>query len=100
MSIKNLAHLAHQRAASAAGSAFKRSHFYELTAAAFGYCSHAALGADWVFLERNPPIAESKAGRLAEVRFRCASLGYGDQVWEVVASVICDVLTEQGIDVV
>ena len=100
MSIKVLAHLAHQRAVSAAGPAFKRSHFYELMAAAFGYGSYAALGADSVLLERNPPIAESTVGRSAMVRLRCTSLGYGDQVSEVVSSVVCDVLTEQAIDVV
>lgn len=100
MSIKTLAHLAQQSAAAAAGPAYKRSHFYELMAAAFGYSSYAALGADSVLLERNPPIAGSKVGRLAEVRLRCASLGYGDQVSEVVASVICGMLADQGVDVV
>lgn len=100
MSIKSLAHLAHQSAVAAAGPAFKRSHFYELMAAAFGYGSYAALGAESVLLERKPLIAESTAGRLANVRSRCISLGYGDPVSEVVASITCGVLAEQDVDVI
>ncbi|MCX7069555.1 MAG: hypothetical protein NTW01_00980 [Gammaproteobacteria bacterium] len=100
MSIKSLAHLAHQSGVAAAGPAFKRSHFYELMAAAFGYGSYAALGAESVLLKRKPLIAESTAGRLANVRSRCTSLGYGDPVSEIVASVICSVLAEQDVDVI
>lgn len=97
MSIKSLAHLAHQRVASAVGPVFKRSHFYELTAAAFGYGSYAALGAESVLFNRSSPVSELTASRVAAVREKCVSLGYTAQVAEVIASAICGLLNECGL---
>ncbi len=100
MSIKSLAHLAHQRVAPAVGPAFKRSHFYELTAAAFGYGSYAALGAESVLFNLSPPVPELTDSHVAAVREKCASLGYTAQAAEVIASAICGLLTEYGLAVI
>jgi hypothetical protein len=97
MSIKSLAHLAHQRVAAAVGPVFKRSHFYELTAAAFGYGSYAALGAESVLFNSSSPVPELTASRVAAVREKCISLGYTAQVSEVIASAICSLLNECGL---
>lgn len=56
MSIKTIAHLAHQRIASESGLSFKRSHFCELIAAAFGYGSSAALTVDAVLFVGDDPV--------------------------------------------
>lgn len=95
MSIKSVAHRAHQLLASAVDPAFKRSHFYELTAAAFGYGSYAALGAESVLFNARPPTAKLGATQVAGVRERCVSLGYPALTAEVIADEVCKLLSEQ-----
>lgn len=100
MSIKSIAHLAHQLVASTADTAFKRSHFYELTAAAFGYGSYAALGAESVLFNVRPPVAKLTPTQVMAVRERCVSLGYTAQAADAISVAISSLLSEHGFDVI
>lgn len=101
MSIKSVAHLAHQRITSNAERSFKRTHFYELIAAAFGYGSYAALGAEAVlFAGADPVVQEQLAARIAAVSERCRELDYSGPASLLIASELCDVLTQQRLDVI
>lgn len=101
MSIKSIAHLAQQRITSNPGSSFKRAHFYELTAAAFGYGSYAALQAESVVFDGAEPTSpEQRESRINAVRDRARELAYLDPDAERIASRLCDVLAERGIDAI
>ena len=101
MSIKSLAHLAQQRITSNHGSSFKRAHFYELTAAAFGYGSYAALQAESVVFDgAQPTSSEQRESRIKAVRDRARELAYLDPDADRIASQLCDVLAERGIDAI
>lgn len=101
MSIKTIAHLAHQRITSESGLSFKRSHFYELIAAAFGYGSRAALTVDAVLSIGDEPVAlQHQVSCIAAILARCQELAYSVVDAEVIASRLWEVLTEQRIDVV
>lgn len=85
MTIKELAYAAQRQLQSRTDSVFKRSHVYELLAAAFGFDSYAALGCTAVLTLRRsdaPPSLES--GSL--IRRRCLALGYPPTTADVVAS--------------
>lgn len=75
MTIKDLAYRTQQRLADATAGSFKRSHVYELLAAAFGHGSYAAFCSDSVFTEVRPsaplPARDSTA-----LKQRCDDLGY------------------------
>ena len=101
MSIKTIAHLAHQRITSESGLSFKRSHFYELIAAAFGYGSSAALTVDAVLFVGDYPVAPNQqVSCIAALIARCRELGYSEGDAEIIASRLWDVLSELRIDVV
>lgn len=75
MTIKDLAYRTQQRLSVATAGSFKRSHVYELFAAAFGHGSYAAFCSDSVFTQVRPsaslPAADSTA-----LKQRCHDLGY------------------------
>lgn len=101
MSVKTVAHLAHQRITSESGPSFKRSHVYELIAAAFGYGSNAALTAEAVLFDGDKPVVpEQRVSRIAVLIARCRELAYSAVDAELLASRILDVLSEHRIGVV
>ena len=75
MTIKDLAYRTQQRLSAVTTGSFKRSHVYELFAAAFGYDSYAAFCSESVFAQLQPaaplPALESVA-----LNQRCGDLGY------------------------
>ncbi len=93
MAIKTIAHSAQLHLQAVTGSSIKRSHVYELLAAAFDYRSYAALSSAAVFaagpqeLERTLPLVPA-------IRSRFAGLGYPSGVAEVAASALTDFITE------
>lgn len=75
MNIKEFALHTQQHIESAAATTFKRSHVYELMAAAFGYRTYAALCSEAVFHRRPRPSAPETYNLLG-VASRCSDLGY------------------------
>jgi len=101
MSIKAVAHLAHQRITSESGPSFKRSHVYELIAAAFGYGSSAALTVEAVLFVGDKPVAqEQRRSCIAALIARCRELAYSAGESELIASRLWDVLSEYRIEIV
>jgi len=75
MTIKEFALHTQRHIESAAATTFKRSHVYELMAAAFGYRTYAALCSEAVF-HRRPPSSAPGTYDLPAVAARCRELGY------------------------
>lgn len=101
MSIKTVAHLAHQRITSESGPSFKRSHVYEVIAAAFGYGSSAALTVDAVLFVDDRPISPIEpASSIAAIIARCDELAYSAVDAQLIALRLWDVLSEHRIGVV
>ena len=75
MTAKDLAYHLHRGLTERSTGPLKRSHIYELLAAAFGYGSYAAFCADSVFV-RLPPSAPATAVDPAALELRCARLGH------------------------
>ena len=75
MNIKEFALHTQRHIESAAATTFKRSHVYELMAAAFGYRTYAALCSEAVFHRRPRPSAPETYNLLG-VASRCSDLGY------------------------
>ena len=74
MTVKELAYAVQRHIQDAIGADFKRSHAYELLAAAYGFRTFASIQTEWVFsgsalCERWPSENESN------VRARCRDLG-------------------------
>jgi hypothetical protein len=77
MTIKDLAYRTQQRLSDATAGSFKRSHVYELLAAAFGHGSYAAFCSDSVFAQLRQPSAPLPAPDTVALKRRCHELGYG-----------------------
>ena len=75
MTIKNLAYRVQQRLSAATDGSFKRSHVYELLAAAFGHSSYAALCSESVFTQVRPSM-ELPALDVIKLQQRSHDLGY------------------------
>ena len=99
MTIKELAYAAQRHLQSRTDSVFKRSHVYELLAAAFGFDSYAALGCTAVLtLRRSDAPPSSENGSL--IRRRCLALGYPPTTADVVASEVSGFVADRRLDVV
>ena len=84
MTVKELAYAVQRHIQDAIGADFKRSHAYELLAAAYGFRTFASIQTEWVFsglslCERWPSENESN------VRARCRDLGLSDAHAESIA---------------
>ena len=75
MTIKDLAYRTQQRLSVATAGSCKRSHVYELLAAAFGHGSYAAFCSDSVFTQVRPS-APLPAPDPTALKQRCHDLGY------------------------
>lgn len=82
-----------------AAPAFKRSHFYELTAAAFGYRSYAALAAESVLYQASTDPA-GIWDRIFAAMPRATELGYHADDVRMIATRVCAVLSEHRVAVV
>ncbi len=99
MTIKQLAFDAQQYLQAQTSSNFKRSHVYELLAAAFGFNSYASLSADHVFTHggltsRRPAKYEESVGR------RCLELEYSPETALLIAQLLPPFLADQDIGVI
>lgn len=74
MTLKELAHLAHQTLQDRAGCPVKRSHVHELLAAAFGHRSWAAFLSEAVLADAS--VGSAPTGGLPELIGRAVQLGY------------------------
>jgi hypothetical protein len=99
MTIKEFAYAAQRHLQSRTDSVFKRSHVYELLAAAFGFDSYAALGCTAVLtLRRSDAPPSSENGSL--IWRRCLALGYPPTTADVVASDVSGFVADRRLDVV
>jgi len=99
MTIKQLAFDAQQYLQTNSGSTFKRSHVYELLAAAFGFNSYASLCAEHVFTQggltsRRPAKHSESVGR------RSLELDYPPETALQLAQALPIYLTDQDIGVI
>lgn len=88
MTIKELAYSTQQLIQTHTGCSFKRTHFYELLAASFGYKSSAAFNTDMVWCNHVPraPLAELTP----ELMGRAVQLGYPQANIEAIAKCVVD----------
>lgn len=94
MTIKTFAHsIHHQLQTHLSGSPIKKSHIYELFAAAFGFKSYAALKSCSVFWKKQPEYPIDPLD-INAVMSRYISLGYPAGKASVVSSNIIDFLNE------
>jgi hypothetical protein len=96
MTIKKLAFDAQQHLQAQTGTPFKRSHIYELLAAALGFNTYASLCADHVFTQggltsRRPAKHGDSVGR------RCLELDHSPQTALLIAQTLPAYLTEREI---
>ena len=99
MTIKQLAFDTQQHLQAQTSTAFKRSHVYELLAAAFGFNSYASLCAEHVFMQggitsRRPAKYGESVGR------RCLELDYLPETALLLAQALPVYLTDQDIGVI
>lgn len=88
MIIKELAYSTQQLIQTSTGCGFKRTHFYELLAASFGYKSFAAFNRDMLWCNHIPraPLAELTP----ELVGRAVQLGYPQSNTEAIALCVVD----------
>ena len=99
MTIKQLAFDAQQLLQAQTGTTFRRSHIYELLAAAFGFNSYASLCADHVFTHSSMTNRRSvKHGE--SVGSRCLELDYPPECALHVAQALPDYLSDQDVGVI
>jgi hypothetical protein len=79
MTIKNTIYSAHQRLEQLAQIPVKRSHFYELMAAAFGFNTYASLTHQAILIQRKSPTTAG-AINLDLIQQRSELLGYGNKL--------------------
>ena len=75
MTLRELAHSAHQHLQTVAGLPVKRSHVHELLAAAFGYSSWAAFCSESLLADAG--VGDALAGTSPQLIGRAVQLGYG-----------------------
>lgn len=99
MTIKELAYTAQHHLLANTGTEFKRSHIYELLAAAFGFNSYAALCAEAVFTKQS--LSSRRAANFDEhLRRRCLEIGYPVGAASKIAEALPALMTEECIGVV
>jgi hypothetical protein len=74
MTVKDLAYTVQRHIQDVIGTDFKRSHAYELLAAAYGFRTFASIQTEWVF--SGPALCERwPSENASNVRTRCRDLG-------------------------
>lgn len=77
MTIKNIIYSAHQRLEQVANIPVKRSHIYELLAAAFGFNTYASLTSNAILIQRESSDT-ADTPNLPLIQQRSEELGYGN----------------------
>lgn len=94
MTIKQLAFVAQQILQNQTSTTFRRSHIYELLAAAVGFNSYASLGQDYVFAHGS--LAKQKSSEDGEaIGRRCLELEYAPEIALQTARVLSHHLSTQ-----
>lgn len=92
MTLKELAHLAHQTLQDRAGCPVKRSHVHELLAAAFGHRSWAAFHSEAVLADAG--IGSAPTGGSPEMIGRAVQMGYPQSVAAIIATRLQSLIAE------
>ena len=102
MNVKAFAHQTHARIAAASGLTIKRTHIYELTAAAYGDKSYAALKARGLLCPMPSDALEDRYAQLdpSVAEQRAQLLGYAPNEASPVAALICAELRSEKLGVV
>lgn len=79
MTVKNIVFLTTKQLENIVNVKVKKSHIYEIFAAAFGFNSYAALGNRMIFIECDTPLTIRVADEF-QIRTRCIELGYTESV--------------------
>lgn len=98
MTLKELAHLAHQTLQDRAGCPVKRSHVHELIAAAFGHRSWAAFLSESVLA--NAGVGSAPTGGLPELVGRAVQLGYPQSAAVTLAATLLTLIAERRLSAV
>ncbi|MES2015077.1 MAG: hypothetical protein V4484_01170 [Pseudomonadota bacterium] len=98
MTIRELAYDAQQHLQVSTKNLFKRTHVYELLAAAFGFKSYAAFGVDTVFTELRPN-ENREPPQSALITRRCIELGYQPDKTVLVPAALESFLSQRQIGV-
>ncbi len=98
MTLKELAHLAHQTLQTRAGCPLKRSHVHELLAAAFGHGSWAAFLSESVLADAG--VGSVPDGGLPRLVGRAVQLGYPQPIATTVATTVMAIVSEHGVSAV
>src|SRR6187551_872307 len=77
MTVKNIVFLTSQQLDHIVAAKIKKSHIYELFAAAFDFNTYAALGSKIIFIEYDVPLTENLVDKL-KIHTRCIELGYSE----------------------
>jgi len=99
MTIKELAYSAQKKLETSTNQHFKRTHIYELLAAAFGYSSYAALVAEAVFTEK-AFTSRRLSAKAPLVHSRCVELAYPVDIAKLVAASLPEFLAEREIGMI
>jgi hypothetical protein len=92
MTLKELAHLAHQTLQDRAGCPVRRSHVHELLAAAFGHRSWAAFLSEAVLADAG--VGSAPASGLPELIGRAVQLGYPQPAAAIIATSLQSYIAE------
>jgi hypothetical protein len=93
MTLKELAHTAHQHLQTRAGCPIKRSHVHELLAAAFGYQSWAALLGEALLADAG--VGDAPRDASPRVIGRAVQLGYGQSASVEMAGALLELAAER-----
>jgi len=99
MTIKALAYSAQKQLETGTNQHFKRTHIYELLAAAFGYSSYAALVAEAVFTEK-AFTSRRLSAKAPLVHSRCVDLAYPVDIAKLVAASLPEFLAQREIGII
>lgn len=102
MTQRTFAHDLHRHMHETVGIDFKRAHIHELTAAALGFSSNAALLAEHVVCCRAPSGTSEQPAieRVHDVRFRARQLSYPDAKLTDIAQAVCIQVERKGLHAV
>jgi hypothetical protein len=98
MTLKELAHLAHQTLQDRAGCPVKRSHVHELIAAAFSHRSWASFLSESVLADAG--VGSGPKGGLPEVIGRAVQLGYPQAAAATLSATLQALIAERGLSAV
>lgn len=94
--IKNIAFDTQQSLLHSTGVKFKRSHIYELIAAAFGYNSYASIPDTTIFIKSDEPFMFDHDAK-NNINRRCGEIGYSDARKDIVENSIIEILEQNGL---